>query len=66
MKDTLTHKEAFMAMKSFLEKFYEETNSEDVGVILGELSSDIWQDGSTGDPACWDEWIKCIEKVTSK
>ena len=66
MKKTLSYKEAFMAMQIFLEKYYEKTNSDDVGSLLGELSFDIWEEGSTGDPACWREWIQCIEKVIKK
>jgi len=53
-------------MQVFLEKYYEETKSDDVGSLLGDISLDIWKDGSTGDPAAWCEWIQCIEEVTKK
>lgn len=50
----------------FLENYYEQTDSDDVRSLLGNISLDIWKDGSTGDPAAWSEWIECIEKVTNK
>ena len=65
MKNTLTYREAFVAMQNFLEKYYEETNSDDVGSLLGEISFDIWEEESTGDPASWGEWLECVEKVKS-
>lgn len=60
----LTYLEAFHCMREFLEIYYSNTKSDDVGSLLGELSFDIWEGGSTtGDPACWGEWIQCINKM---
>lgn len=53
-------------MQGFLEKYDEETKSDDVGSLLGDVSLDIWKDGSTGDRAAWCEWFQCIEEVIKK
>jgi len=66
MEKKLTYLEAFKSMQCFLENYYEQTDSDDVRSLLGNISLDIWKDGSTGDPAAWSEWIECIEKVTNK
>jgi hypothetical protein len=59
--DSLTEKEAFLAMFAFLEGYYETTKSDDVGGLLGGLS--LLGDGSTADPAYWQEWQEAIQKV---
>ena len=63
MENKLSYQEAFTAMQFFLEKYYEETSSDDIGCLLGEISMNIWSDGSTGDPAAWSEWLQAINKV---
>lgn len=57
----LTRKQAFEAMVIFLEEFYNRTQSDDVGALLGQLI--LLEDGSTADPAAWYDWIECVEKV---
>ncbi len=57
----LTVKQAFQAMVLFLEGFYERTQSDDVGALLGDLL--ILEDGSTADPAAWDDWLNSVGKV---
>ncbi len=59
---TLNEQQAFAAMMYFLEAFYAETSSDDVGGLLGAMQ--ILPDGSTADPALWDLWLECIQKVT--
>ena len=57
----LTDLQAFNAMRIYLEKYYEETASDDVGSLLGDLF--FLPSGGTADPAAWYSWIKSIEKV---
>jgi len=57
----LTKKEAYLAMYSFLEHEYELTKSDDIGGLLGGMS--LLQDGSTADPAAWEDWENTIKKV---
>ena len=64
MKDRLTYLEAFRAMTCFLEKFYEQTSSADIGSLLGEIQ--ILQDEKTADPAAWEDWMNCIQKTNQK
>lgn len=45
----------------FLEKYYEQTKSDDVGSLLGDLQ--ILQDKTTADPAAWHDWMECINKA---
>lgn len=61
MKSSLTYFEAFKAMSCFLEKYYDQTSSDDVGSLLGEMR--ILENGSTADPAAWEDWLNCIYKV---
>jgi hypothetical protein len=51
---TLTDHQAFLAMYSYLEQFYERTQSDDVATILGGLS--LLPDGTFADPASSQEW----------
>lgn len=57
----LSVREGFEAMVKFLENYYELTNSDDVGVLLGGML--LQEDGSTMDPAAWSDWLECIRKV---
>lgn len=45
-------------MVLFLEKFYENTHSDNVGGLLGDLQ--IVGDGMPADPAAWQDWIHCV------
>lgn len=61
MNDELTYLEAFKVMNCFLEKYYKQTSSEDIGSLLGEMQ--ILEDGKTADPAAWEDWINCIRTI---
>lgn len=61
---SFTERQAFDAMVRFLEVYYQETNSDDVGALLGDLQ--ILEDGKTADPAAWEEWLKCLRAVENK
>jgi len=64
MKESLTYLEAFKAMSCFLEKYYDQTSSDDIGSLLGEIQ--LVENGSTADPAAWEDWMKCVHKVTQE
>ncbi len=59
----LSKKEAYLAMYSFLENDYSLSKSDDIARLLGSMS--LLQDGSTADPACWEDWEDSIKKVKS-
>ena len=54
---------AYAAMYEFLVGFYERTNSDDVGALLGSMS--LLSDGNTADPAIWQDWLDSIDKAKS-
>jgi len=56
-----TEEEVFEAMILFLEKYYEETNSGDIGGLLSDLLHGDY--GSTSDPAAWYDWQECLKKA---
>lgn len=64
-EETLTCFEAFNCMREFLEIYYNNTKSDDVGDILSATQLSLWEDGLTADPASWEEWLECVEKVKS-
>jgi len=59
--EKLTGKQAFQAMVLFLEGFYERTESDDIGALLGDLQ--ILEDGNTADPAAWEDWLGSVEQA---
>ena len=61
MSITLTEKEAYEAMYAYLLKIYEITKSDELGELLGSMST--LPDGKTADPAIWNDWVKCIDDV---
>lgn len=63
-ENLLTNKEGYLAMISFLEKYYERTASDDIGALLGDLQLD--EDGSPFDPAVLEDWNGSIVKVLSQ
>ncbi len=61
--EKLTERQAFEVMALFLEGFYERTQSDDVGGLLSDLL--ILEDDTTADPAAWQDWMECVQKVLS-
>jgi hypothetical protein len=59
--ENLDPKSAYKAMFLFLQKYYRETKSDDVGGLLGGMS--FLPQGGTADPASWNDWIKCVQSV---
>ncbi len=68
MQYSLTELEAFDAMRAFLEAYWRRglCSSDDLAVLLGSVSRNIWTDGGPGDPAQWNDWLKAVETVKSK
>ena len=58
---TLTEKQAFQTMVLFLEEFYQRTNSDEIGGLLSDLL--MSEEGITADPAAWEDWQNCIQKI---
>jgi hypothetical protein len=64
----LDEKVAFEAMRHFLEAHWERggRTSDDLAILLGELSTDLWADGMPGDPAQWQDWLNAIDRATGQ
>ena len=56
----LTDKEAYLAMYSFLEEYYQLTKSDDLGSLLGSMS--LLEDGGTADPTIESKWLETVKK----
>jgi hypothetical protein len=64
MEHTLTSRQAFEAMRRFLELFIEREPPERCETIFMILSStQILPDGLTADPADWDDWERAVASV---
>lgn len=64
MADTsLTVREAYLAMFSFLEDYYNRTKSDEVGSLLSGMC--LMTDGEPMDVAYWDEWEQAVKKAVS-
>ncbi|HDY8121393.1 hypothetical protein [Vibrio navarrensis] len=60
MKDTITIKQAYVAMYLYLEGLYQMTGSDDLAGFLGGMS--MLEDGQPADSAVWSDWLDAIEK----
>lgn len=57
---TITISEAYRAMFTFLDMYYDRTNIEEIGSLLGDMH--ITKDNRTIDPAVWDDWLEAIKR----
>ena len=61
MTTTMTREQAYRAMFSFLEKYYELSGSDDIGALLGSMN--VFGDGKPADAAMWADWCKAVDTV---
>ena len=62
---TLNELEAFDTMRFFLEAYWERggKQSEDLAVLLGNLSREEWANGMPMDPAQWPDFREAVDHV---
>ncbi len=66
MDKTLTNKEAFDAMRIFLEHYDKRGRGKDsLRDVLGDISSTFWADGGPNDPAQWNDWLDAVSEVVA-
>jgi hypothetical protein len=53
----ITEREAFIAMRLFLEQFYARAGN-DMETLIADIT--LESDGKSLDPAAWDDWLRCI------
>jgi hypothetical protein len=56
----INDREAFVAMKLFLEQFYARAGN-DMETLIADIT--LESDGKPLDPAAWDDWVGCVEKA---
>ena len=57
---TLDERQAYEAMRLFLERFYARAGN-DMETLIADLT--IEADGQPLDPAAWDDWLKAVTTV---
>lgn len=63
MENKLTICQAFDVMTDFLTNYWKKTGSDEIANLLSDMNTEIWADGSTGDPAIWGEWVASINEI---
>ncbi len=64
MDDKLTTLQSFNVMSEFLDMYFLQNRSSDLGTILSSMS--FLSDGTTADTAMWGMWIESIDNVCKK
>jgi hypothetical protein len=59
--NNITIQQGYRAMIDFLENYYDRTQSDDVGGLLGDLM--LLEDGTSADSAAWEDWLNSVQKV---
>ena len=57
----LTKLEAYLAMYTYLEAYYDRGKSDEIASMLSSMS--ILEDGSSADPAIKEDWDDAVESV---
>ena len=56
----MSEREAFIAMRLFLEHFYGQAGN-DMETLITDITFEA--DGQPLDPAAWDDWMQCVEEA---
>lgn len=59
---TMNQEQAYRAMFHFMEKYYAQTQAEDIGILLGSMQ--LLADGLPADRAIWNEWLEAIDECS--
>jgi len=59
--ERMTIQEAYRAMFRYLERQFELTKADEIGVLLGEMQ--LLEDGMPIDPGVWDEWLASVREA---
>jgi len=62
---TLNELEAYNAMVWFLNSYWERRGklSDDIAILMSDLSREIWSNQMPGDPASWRDWQKAVTNI---
>lgn len=59
----LSSLKALQKMIVFLDQYYKNYPSDDLGLLLSDISLDTFSDGQTADPAAWSDWLEAISNI---
>jgi hypothetical protein len=59
----LTDREAFIAMRLFLEQYYVRAGN-DMETLIADVT--LESDGLPLDPAAWDDWTTCLDEARGR
>ncbi|MGA8725424.1 MAG: hypothetical protein WB565_10290 [Acidimicrobiales bacterium] len=59
----LSERQAFDAMRVFLQAYWERFNSAQVSDVLSDTQDAFLADTTTADPAAWNDWRKAVAQV---
>lgn len=63
----MTKHQAYLGVFRFLDSYYFKNQNDGLGSLLGDMDPNIFGDGKMpADPAVWEDWQKCVEKVRGK
>lgn len=63
---TLTERQAFDAMRAYLQAYWERSNTSSVSHVLSATQPAFLADTVTADPAAWEDWLKAVNAVLAK
>ena len=64
LTQTITLNEAYDIMVNYLEKYYNRTQSDDIGSLLSGLQ--LLSDNESADPAALQDWHDSVNKILNK
>lgn len=65
MDRTLSEREAFRAVRCFLEQYNEREKSESLAQLIRWMEEGTWEHDAfeSADPAQWHDWVACVDRV---
>ena len=60
--------QAYDAMIAFLQHYWEIRGkpSDDIALLLSNISRDVWANGMPGDPASWSDWQRAVSTAIDR
>lgn len=63
----MTKHQAYLGVFRFLDSYYFKNQNDGLGSLLGDMDPNIFGNGEMpADPAVWEDWQKCTEKVCGR
>jgi hypothetical protein len=63
MEDSISPKQAYIAMFAFLEELYSKFGFDQLGGLLGGMA--LLSDDKPADEAMWNDWLRAVQKAKS-